>query len=210
MGPRPVGWLGDDVLVGERLRRDAGVVPPTTTSLRRARPEAVPCLQVKINGKTIALVGLDGQGSVTASVGRWWQRPGGGNQERRATKHDSTFNVRVDVTDANDPTWHRMYAWPTVRVREGDCVEVHVVRGIPERGRFHGKYNRTSGEEVPFEDNDTYTVIGRMATWADGARICLKERSMSRYPVRLTLVAARRLAKALMNVARHVERRTGK
>jgi hypothetical protein len=185
------------------------IMPPITNARRRATAEAVPCLQVKINGKKIALVGLHGEGGVAATVSRWWQRPGGG-QKRRATQRDPTFNVRLDVTDANDPACHRMYAWPTVRVREGDRVEVRVIHGAPERGRFHGKYNRTRGEEVPFEDNDTYTVIGNMATWVDGTRVCLKESSMSRQPMRFTAAAARRVAKALMDAARHVERRTRK
>jgi hypothetical protein len=180
-------------------------MPAKTVRLRSAACDDVPCLLVKVNGKKVALVGVRGQGGVAATVSRWLDD---GGEKRRAPRRDPTFNVRMDVTDANDPAWHRMYVWPASRIAEGDRVELRVVLATPERGRFAGKYHRTRHEEVPFETNETYAVIGNMATWVDAGRVCLKERRMSRQPMRFSPAAARRIAKALMAAASRAEQRT--
>jgi hypothetical protein len=180
-------------------------MPAKKVTPRSAAADDVPCLLVKVNGKKVALIGVQGSGGVSASIGRWWQASGA-HERKRAAQRDPTFDVHLGVTDANDPTWHRMYKWPTARLRERDRVEVRVVRGTPERGRFHGKYNRTGADDVPFERNDTYKIVGNVATWVDGTRVCLKERSVSRHPMSFTPAAARRLAKALMSAARRTQR----
>jgi hypothetical protein len=167
--------------------------------------DGVPCLLVKVNGKKVALLGLDGEGGVAATVNRWVDASRDDGRTRRS-RRDNTFNVRMDVTDANDPSWHKMYVWPVLQIEQGDLVEVRVVLGTPERGRFAGKYHRTHYEEVPFEKNDTYEVIGNMATWADATRVYLKERRISHRPMMFTAAAARRVAKALVDGARRVER----
>lgn len=63
---------------------------------------------------------------------------------------------------------------------------------------------------MPFEKNDTYEVIGNMATWVDARRVYLKERRTSRQPMRFSPAAARQIAKALMAAARLAEPRTRK
>jgi hypothetical protein len=190
-------------------RREAGTMPVNKVRPQSAAVDGVPCLLVKVNGKKVALMGVQGQGGVAATVSRWLDLPHGG-EKGRASLRDRTFNVRMDVTDANDPAWHRMYVWPASRIEEGDRVELRVVFGTPERGRFAGKYHRTRYEEVPFEKNDTYAVIGNMATWVDARRVYLKERRMSRPPMRFSPAAARQIAKALMAAASRIERRTRK
>lgn len=182
---------------------------PKKVTPRRDAADEVPCLLVKVNGKKVALMGVQGHGGVAATVSRWLDRPHGG-ETGRAPRSDRTFSVRMDVTDANDPAWHRMYIWPASQIEEGDQVELSVVLATPERGRFAGKYHRTRHEEVPFERNDTYAVIGNMATWVDARRVCLKERRMSREPMRFSPAAARRIAKALMAAATRAEQRTRK
>lgn len=182
---------------------------PVKPKSRSGIAEDCPSLLVKVNGRRMALVGVQGRGGVSVSVGRWWKGPAA-RQKNQAAKREPTFDLRLDVTDANDPTWDRMYAWPTARVREGDRVEVRVVRGTPERGRFHGKYHRTRQEEVPFETNDTYAVIGTMAVWVDSRRVHLKERRTSRQAMSFTPSAARRVSKALIIAARRIQERTHK
>jgi hypothetical protein len=184
-------------------------MPARKVMPRSAAVDDLPCLLVKVNGKKVALMGVQGQGGVAATVSRWFDLSHAG-EKRRKSRRDRAFNVRMDVTDASDPAWHRMYAWPASQIGEGDRVEMRVVLGTPERGRFAGKYHRTRNEEVPFEKNDTYEVIGNVATWVDANRVYLKERRMSHQPMRFSPAAARRIAKALMAAATRAERRARK
>ena len=86
---------------------------------RSAAVDDLPCLLVKVNGKKVALMGVQGQGGVAATVSRWFDLSHAG-EKRRKSRRDRAFNVRMDVTDASDPAWHRMYAWPASQIGEGD------------------------------------------------------------------------------------------
>ncbi len=128
---------------------------------RIGRNEPSPCLDVRVNGKRIAIAGVRGEGNVNAHI--QWSR----------TKHYgegpwATGALRLSVTggDFNDLDWDRFVRWVDRRLRVGDQVEIRVIEGVkPRPGRSLSRSKRIPLDEWPSRRNPTSVSV-------PGAEVC--------------------------------------
>jgi hypothetical protein len=150
-------------------------------------------LEVSVNGKHVAVMGVQGTGGISMGVSAWRPRSG-----------RASVSMHLGGTDSNDLVWDRFYSWPAPRLRIGDEVRIRVVP--PRRAdpaRFMTKYHRLDARDMPGAENPTFAVVQHVRIWADKADVLLSA-SHEGNAVRLTPKAARKVATALTRAVRRL------
>lgn len=170
---------------------------------QKSSASRVPCLDVTVNGKHVAKLGMPGEGGVNVSI-RSWSR--GLVSELMTGPRRDVLEMHLGGTDRNLPKWDRFYEWPVPRLRVGDEVVVRVEDGSPDKPKFEMKMHRFDEDQYPSPKNPTYVVVRNVSVWADKKNVLLRANDKGNVP-RLTAVAARKVAKALLRAADELERR---
>jgi len=172
---------------------------------RRAKAEAGPRFEVLLNGKRLAIAGVDGQGNLYAHL--HWSRT-----EHYGEGPWANGGLRLWVAggDFNDPIWDRFRRWVDRPLGIGDRVEFRIVEGPPDPGRPLPRSRRIPVDQYPSRRNPTAVRVRGAKLWAleEGVLLCVGERFQG--TAQLSPNAARRLARGLARAAEAIERRQEK
>lgn len=174
-----------------------------TRKSTKNRAQRLPCLDVAVNGKHVARMGMPGEGGVNVSV-RSWSR--GLTSDLMTDPKSDVLEMFLGGTDRNNPKWDRFYEWPVPRIRPGDEIVVRVRSGVPDPPKFRSKSHRYDYAQGPGPENPTYAVVRTVSVWADRKSILLRASDKGNAP-RLTAPGARKVARALLRAAEALEGR---
>ena len=171
---------------------------------KRKTQEAAPCFEVKVNGKRLALAGIQGEANMNAHLS--WSRTthyGEGMWARGGIR------LFVGGGDFNDPVWDRFVGWVDRRLAIGDRVEIQVVHSpAPDRGRTSSRSRRIPLDEWPSRRNPTAVSVPGAKLYALTSTVLLlvgKKRFLG--TAQLTPAQARKIGRGLLDAAEAVTKR---
>jgi hypothetical protein len=162
-------------------------------------------MDVAVNGKHVATMGMPGEGGFSANVSCWSRAA---SPYRRRPRGPDVLELYLGGTDRNNPTWDRFYEWPAPKqLRTGDEIVLRIIEGTtPDRPKFRMKTHRIDEDQFPSPENPTFVVVRNVSVWADKHNVLLRAYDKGNVP-RLTAHAARKVARALVRAAKQLEHR---
>lgn len=169
---------------------------------RRKAAGAAPCFGVILNGRRLAVAGVDGQGNLNANL--HWART---THYGEGPWADGEARLSVSGCDFNDPVWDRRRRWVDRPLEIGDRVKIRIVEGRPDPGRPVARSRRIPNDQFPSRRNPTAVRVRGAELYAldEDVLLCAGQRHQG--TAQLSPRSARRIARGLVKAAVAVEQR---